>query len=64
MAGNRGADCNAGVLVLNHISPKVEADLPSKVKDAYNATGRAIPVVPAFDFMELQIPWLGFSKNR
>jgi hypothetical protein len=63
MAGNRGADCDAGVLVLNHISPRVEADLPSKVQEAYDATGRSIPVVPAFDFMELQIPWMGFKKD-
>jgi hypothetical protein len=34
-----------------------------KVEEAYDATGRRIPVVPAYDFMELKIPTIGFRRS-
>lgn len=62
MAGHRSADCNAGLLVLNHISVKVEADLPEKVNEAYEASGRLAPVLAAYDFLEIMVPWMGFGN--
>ena len=61
MAGRNGANCDAKVLILNHISPKMEDDLSGIVREAYNASGRTLSVLVSFDFMEVLVPWLGYG---
>jgi hypothetical protein len=62
MAGRNGANCDAKVLILNHISPKMEDNLSGIVREAYNASGQKLSVLVSFDFMEVLVPWLGFGK--
>jgi hypothetical protein len=64
MAGRNSAQCNAKLLILNHISPKLEHDLPGTARDAYEASGKACSVAVAFDFMEVTVPWMGFGGDR
>lgn len=64
MAGRRSADCNAGLLVLNHISPKSESDLPGMVQEAYDGSNHSSSVLASFDFMEVVIPWMGFGTTK
>jgi hypothetical protein len=52
MAGRNGANCDAKVLILNHISPKMEDNLSGIVREAYNASGKKLSVLVSFDFME------------
>jgi hypothetical protein len=61
MAGRNGANCDAKVLILNHISPKMEDNLSGIVREAYNASGQKLSVLVSFDFMEVLVPWLGFG---
>ncbi|MGK3752450.1 MAG: hypothetical protein ACI8RD_004754 [Bacillariaceae sp.] len=61
MAGRNGANCDAKVLILNHISPKMEDNLSGIVREAYNASGKKLSVLVSFDFMEVLVPWLGFG---
>ena len=63
MAGRNGANCDAKVLVLNHISPKMEDNLSGLVHEAYNSSQQKLSVLVSFDFMELVIPWLGFGPR-
>ncbi|KAG7343696.1 ribonuclease Z [Nitzschia inconspicua] len=63
MAGRQSAECNASVLVLNHISPKCESDLPGIVREAYEGSQKTSAVVASFDFMELLVPWMGFRNS-
>ena len=61
MAGRNGANCDAKVLILNHISPKMEENLSGIVREAYDASGRKLSVLVSFDFMEVLVPWLGYG---
>ena len=61
MAGRNGANCDAKVLILNHLSPKTEDNLSGIVREAYNASGRKLSVLVSFDFMEVLVPWLGYG---
>jgi ribonuclease BN (tRNA processing enzyme) len=64
MAGRRAAECNADLLIINHISPKCEDDLPGTAQQAYEASEKRSSVLAAFDFMEVLIPWMGYGKNE
>lgn len=61
MAGKNGLNCNAKLLVLNHISPKMETLLDRIVREAYDASNESCSVLMSFDFMQLSVPWLGYS---
>jgi len=62
-AGKNGANCDAKLLILNHISPKMEDILSRIVREAYNASGKQLSVLVSFDFMEVHVPWLGFGTT-
>jgi hypothetical protein len=64
MAGRRSAECNAKVLILNHLSPKCESNLSGIVQDAYEGSNHQSSVVASFDFMEVVIPWMGFGSQE
>jgi len=64
MAGRNSGGCNAKLLVLNHISPKCEDDLPGIVREAYEASEKKSSVVASFDFMEVQVPRMGFGSHH
>jgi hypothetical protein len=63
MAGRQSADCQAKVLILNHISPKCESNLPELVQEAYVGSNKQSSVLVSFDFMEVVIPWMGFGNH-
>jgi hypothetical protein len=63
MAGRNSAECKAKFLILNHISPKLENDLPGTAREAYEASNRTSSVAVAFDFMEVVVPWMGFGGS-
>jgi ribonuclease Z len=62
-AGKNAERCNAKLLILNHISPKMEPDMPSAVREAYDASSRKVSVLISFDFLEVLVPWLGFGTT-
>jgi hypothetical protein len=70
MAGKISGEVNAKLLILNHISPKVDylyqEDGDSAqlrlIKDAKEASNNLSKVLVAYDFMELPVPWLGFGS--
>ncbi|KAL3909800.1 MAG: hypothetical protein SGILL_007940 [Bacillariaceae sp.] len=64
MAGKRAAECNADLLILNHISSKCEKDLPGTVQAAYEGSNKKASVLASFDFMEILVPWLGFGSDE
>ena len=61
MAGRNAANCDAKLLILNHISPKMEMVLSGIVEEAYNASDKKLSVLMSFDFMEVLVPWVGFG---
>jgi hypothetical protein len=63
MAGRQSAECQAKVLILNHISPKCESNLPELVQEAYVGSNKQSSVLVSFDFMEVVIPWMGFGNH-
>ena len=65
MAGRNSAACNAKLLILNHISPKLENDdLPGTAHEAYEGSNKRSSVAVAFDFMEVVVPWMGFGSSH
>jgi hypothetical protein len=64
MAGRNSAECKAKLLILNHISPKLENDLPGTAREAYEASNQTSSVAVAFDFMEVVVPWMGFGSSN
>ena len=62
-AGRNAELCDAKLLILNHISPKMERDMPLAVREAYNAASRKVSVLMSFDFLEVLVPWLGFGTT-
>ncbi len=63
-AGQNAVACHAKLLILNHISPKMESDMASVVREAYAATGNSLSVLMSFDFLEVLVPWLGFANAK
>lgn len=63
MAGRKSEECNAALLVLNHISPRSELDLTTLVGEAYDASNRRSSVLGSFDFLEVVVPWMGFGTR-
>jgi ribonuclease Z len=63
MAGRNAEACNAKLLILNHISPKMESDMPSVVREAYEACNQKLSVLMSFDFLEVLVPWMGFGTT-
>jgi hypothetical protein len=63
MAGRRSAECQAKVLILNHLSPKCESILPRVVQEAYQGSNQQSAVVASFDFMEVVVPRIGFGNH-
>jgi hypothetical protein len=61
MAGRNSAESNAKLLILNHISPKCEDDLPGTVEEAHQGANKKSSVLASFDFMEIVVPWMGFG---
>ena len=62
-AGKNAAACSAKLLILNHISPKMESDMALVVREAYDATGKKLSVLMSFDFLEVLVPWMGFGTT-
>ena len=62
-AGKNAAKCDAKLLILNHISPKMESDMASVVREAYDACGKQLSVLMSFDFLEVLVPWMGFGAK-
>eukprot|EP00536_Pseudo-nitzschia_multiseries_P003612 jgi/Psemu1/186208/e_gw1.56.141.1 len=63
MAGRNAAGCDAKLLILNHISPRMESNLSQVVREAYDASRQQLSVLMSFDFMEVVVPWMGFGTN-
>lgn len=63
MAGKNAAGCDAKLLILNHVSSKMEPDLSSVVQEAYDASSRKSSVLISFDFLEVLVPWLGYGTT-
>lgn len=62
-AGKNAESCRAKLLILNHLSPKMESDVASVVREAYEASNRKLSVLVSFDFLEVLVPWLGFGAT-
>eukprot|EP00980_Cylindrotheca_fusiformis_P006148 scaffold1319_cov126-Cylindrotheca_fusiformis.AAC.37 len=69
MAGKVSGDVNASLLVLNHISSKSDRKDSTGnsfqlrlIDNARKSSGGKSDVIVAYDFMELLVPRLGFSK--
>eukprot|EP00934_Nitzschia_sp_Nitz4_P008804 Nitzschia sp. Nitz4//scaffold359_size15291//8648//10527//NITZ4_008885-RA/size15291-snap-gene-0.12-mRNA-1//1//CDS//3329549024//8794//frame0 len=69
MAGERAQACNAAVLILNHISSKSdrvdengESQQLDLIRRARGGSNHSSDVLVAYDFMELLLPWMGFSE--
>lgn len=63
-AGKNAVACNAQLLILNHISPKMESDMASVVREAYAAADKSLSVLMSFDFLEVLVPWMGFGNAK
>jgi len=63
MAGRNAEGCDAKLLILNHVSPKMESNMPLLVREAYEGCSRKLSVLVSFDFLEVLVPWLGFGAS-
>jgi hypothetical protein len=64
MAGMKSNACNAELLVLNHISPRLELYLSDIVREAHEASQKQSSVLVSFDFLEVVVPWMGFKQRQ
>ena len=62
-AGRNAEGCGAELLILNHVSPKMESKMSLLVREAYEASSRKLSVLVSFDFLEVLVPWLGFGAS-
>ena len=62
-AGKNAERCDAKLLILNHINPKMERNMPLAVREAYDASSRKVSVLMSFDFLEVLVPYLGFGTT-